>query len=269
MASFTAVEDTLVLAVPIRYTSITVAISGTYDQVIALQREQGSPGSGSWADIKVFDTEDATEAYVYTTEQPNESIRLYLRTDAGGTATVTLTDSDDKSIGYATVKDGNGNIVQEWWESGTKLTGTFQRDRVVSVAAALTVTAALHAGCILVFNIAAGVTVTLPAATGTGNVYEFIVGVTVTSVADVIQVANATDEFHGHLTCVDTDTSDAVTIWPSDDGDGFDTITMNGGAKGGIMGDHITLIDYAAGKFMLRGGLNQTGTVVTPLSAAV
>jgi hypothetical protein len=140
----------------------------------------------------------------------------------------------------------------------------------VSIATSTcTMNARDHAYKTMVLNRAAGVTITLPAATGSGNVYRVVVGTTVTSNNDIIQVANSTDEFHGYIQIIDSDTSDAQTSIACLDGDGFDTITMNGSTKGGIMGDFFEFVDYAAGKFLIVGNINGTGTVATPLSAAV
>ena len=136
-------------------------------------------------------------------------------------------------------------------------------------ASTLTVTKAAHAGRVVTINAAAGCAVTLPAATGTGSVYKFVIGTTVTSNTTVIQVANATDEFVGVVIQVDADTSDTLAAYPALDADGFDTITMNGSTKGGIQGDFYTITDIASGKFLLEGYQSGTGTVATPLSAAV
>lgn len=155
-------------------------------------------------------------------------------------------------------------------------TSTTQREtivgrgtQVVNITATDAITAKEHSQALTTVNAAAGLTLTLPAATGTGDVYKVVVGTTVTSNNVVIQVANATDEFHGFIVNVDADTSDAVAAWPALDGDGYDTITLNGSTKGGIMGDSFTITDYASGKFLLEARTTGTGTVVTPLSAAV
>lgn len=140
---------------------------------------------------------------------------------------------------------------------------------IVDITATDTITPAEHAGRTCTLSAAAGLTLTLPAATGTGDVYRFVVATTVTSNDDIIQVANATDEFVGTLLQTDTDTSDTLASYPCLDGDGFDTITMNGSTKGGIQGDVIELIDIATGKFLIKGHINGTGTVATPFSAAV
>lgn len=158
--------------------------------------------------------------------------------------------------------------------SAKKCTTLQIREQVASgitdeTTATLTVTKALHAGQTITLNRAAGITVTLPAATGTGSVYRFVVATTVTSNANIIQVANATDEFVGVVYQIDTDTADAIAAYPALDGDGFDTITMNGTTTGGIQGDIYTIIDVDAGKFQLVGHQLASGSVATPLSAAV
>jgi len=140
---------------------------------------------------------------------------------------------------------------------------------VAETTATLTMTQILHGGQTVTMSRAGGLTITLPAATGTGSVYKIAVAVTVTTPSYIIQVANATDEFVGIVYQVDADTSDALVAYPALDADGFDTITMNGTTTGGIMGDIYTIIDIAAGKFQLIGHQTGTGTVATPLSAAV
>lgn len=140
---------------------------------------------------------------------------------------------------------------------------------VVELTASDAITADEHANRVVTLNALAGLTATLPAATGTGNTYTFAVTVTRTSNTYVIQVANAIDEFLGTLIQTDVDTSDTLASYPCLDADGFDTITMNGTTTGGIMGDRIVLCDMAAGKWLISGHINSTGTVATPLSAAV
>ena len=114
-----------------------------------------------------------------------------------------------------------------------------------------------------------GTTFTLPAASGTGATYTVIVSTTVTSNNHIIQCANATDEFYGIIWQIDADTADAVAAYPCLDADGFDTITMNGSTTGGIKGDRFEFTDVAAGHWNVKGFTTGTGTVATPLSAAV
>ena len=137
-----------------------------------------------------------------------------------------------------------------------------------ALTGAITLNEQDHAYHTLVLNNATGFTVTLPAATGSGAIYKFVVGTTVTSGSLIIQCGNTTDEFHGLLMLCDTDTTDTLTAEVALDGDGFDTITMDGSTAGGIMGDSFEIIDYAAGKFALISEVNITGDVGTVISAA-
>ena len=125
-----------------------------------------------------------------------------------------------------------------------------------------------YAGNDIIFSIAGAQTVTLPAATGSGRKYRFIVGVTATG-SKVIQVANSTDEFAGIVYQVDTDTGDALVAYPAVASDNYDTVTLNGTTTGGLAGDVIEVIDVAAGLYAISGDTAGTGTVATPLSAAV
>jgi hypothetical protein len=270
MASFTGVGDNVELLIARKGDNIDVALSGTYAMEIALQRELGSPGSGAFETVKRYTTANATVADTYVATMDNETVRLIVEVDTSGTCTATLTDNENRDLG--SVEDGpGGNKVVEYFQDGVRFTGSIARlsGALGSHSATLTVTAAKHAGVIQSMDRAAGITFTLPAAEGTGNIYRFFTAVTVTSNDNIIQVANATDEFLGNLFQIDTDTSDAVAAYPCLDGDGFDTITLNGSTKGGIMGDLITIIDVASGKFALEGTVLCSGTPATPLSAAV
>jgi hypothetical protein len=132
-------------------------------------------------------------------------------------------------------------------------------------ASTLTVTED-YAGIVICLDRAAGVTVTLPAATGTGNVYKFVVSTTVTSNDDVIKVANASDSMAGRaLACADG--GNTINGWEVVSGD--DTITLNGGTKGGYVGDTIEIIDIKTNLFLVNAYLNQTASEATPFSATV
>lgn len=141
---------------------------------------------------------------------------------------------------------------------------------VDATAATLAVTAALHGSRIVTLNRAAGVTVTLPAATGTGEKYTFIIGTTATSNANIIQVANATDVMDGSLVHqADSDADGTVKTYFAAAGD--DTLTFAGAATtGGIVGNRIECIDYAAGFWSVTAWTQSGGGAeVTPFSAAV
>lgn len=138
--------------------------------------------------------------------------------------------------------------------------------RVVAADATLAVTVAAHDGKVVVLNRAAGVTATLPAATGSGAVFRFVVGTAVTSNNDIIKVADATDVMQGALTVTDqADGSTATfgTVAASD------TITLNGGTTGGLVGGLITLIDIAADRYSVSGVVVGNGTEATPFGATV
>jgi len=141
---------------------------------------------------------------------------------------------------------------------------------VSAVASTLAVTLPLHGDRIIYFGKADGNTVTLPAATGTGAKYTFIVKIAATSNANIIKVANATDVMEGIAIGVDDDTEGAGTAhtWNCETND--DTITMDGTATGGKLGDKIEIIDVATGKFNVFALLTQSGSFeATPFSATV
>ena len=143
---------------------------------------------------------------------------------------------------------------------------------VVLSAATVTLTAATHANVPLVLTRAAGVVATLPAASGTGNNYKFYVDTTVTTNAYVVQVANATDVMTGVAFGSDdeaalTGTPTAIDMWVA--GATSDTLTMDGSTRGGLKGNYVEILDIAAGLFHVKAVLTQTGTEVTPFSAAV
>jgi hypothetical protein len=174
------------------------------------------------------------------------------------------------------IADSSGNLAQ----AGTTITASGAEinriaDKSASVVVAngdtLTVTKELHGDRYIAFGKASGTTVTLPAALGTGDKYTFIIATAATSNANIIQVANATDVMDGSLAfAADTDGEGATGFtWMAEVGD--DTMTFAGAATtGGIVGNRIECIDYAAGfwcctAWTISGG----GAEATPFSAAV
>jgi hypothetical protein len=117
-----------------------------------------------------------------------------------------------------------------------------------------------------VINAAAGLTLTLPAATGTGDVYKFLIGTTVTSNDVIIQVADADTTMTG-LAISAADGGNSVNGWET--AATSDTITFDGSTTGGILGDHVELIDVAADTWAVIIHSSSTGTEATPFSAAV
>lgn len=126
-------------------------------------------------------------------------------------------------------------------------TGTISKSVVSALGGTLTATAALHANRVVAFGKTDGTVVTLPAATGTGNKYTFVIAVTATSNANIVKVANATDVMDGSLNIQqDTDSDGTLKCWMAEVGD--DTMSFAGAAtSGGIVGNRIECIDYAAG----------------------
>ena len=137
---------------------------------------------------------------------------------------------------------------------------------VSATGATLTCTTDTHAGRTIVISAVAGCAVTLPAATGTGSVYRFIIGATITSNSTTIKVANSTDVMSGRAFVI-SDGAAAVLGYAT--GATSDTITLNGTTLGGLIGDHIEIIDAIAGTFAVRVFTAATGTEATPFSATV
>lgn len=140
--------------------------------------------------------------------------------------------------------------------------------RLMSAAAAtLAVTEADHDGKLIVLSKADGVVATLPAATGSGAVFEFIVGTSASGGSYVIKVADATDLMDGMVRTADDTATPVPGVWVT--AADTDTITLNGGSQGGLIGDTIRLVDIAANQWVVHGTLKQSGTEATPFSATV
>jgi len=161
----------------------------------------------------------------------------------------------------------NGSVLSGNLAPQAVFTANNNDTRVINVIdATVTLTEAAHAGRVVVLNRAAGVTVTLPASNGHGDVYTIVVGTTVSSNSDIVKVANISDSFVGRaIACADGGST--VNGWEVVSGD--DTITLNGGTKGGYAGDTIQIIDIGNNLFVVNAFLNQTASEATPFSATV
>ena len=173
-------------------------------------------------------------------------------------------DTSDADINISS--QGSGAVAIS---SQLTLTGSFL-PAIHTFVATDSVTIAEHAGRTLLLGEVGGnaaVTLTLPAATGTGAVYKFIVSVTNTSNYK-IQVADATDTIDGIMLYLDEDGT-AVSAFPTVAAS--DTITLNGGTTGGIIGDYLELIDIATNQYHVRGVMRVAAGAnpATPFSAAV
>jgi len=173
-------------------------------------------------------------------------------------------DTSDGDLAISTQGTGAVTVASQ-----LTLTGSFL-PAIHTFVATDAVTIAEHAGRTLLLGEVGGnaaLTLTLPAATGTGAVYKFIVSVTNTSNYK-IQVADATDTIDGIMLYLDEDGT-AITGFPTVAAS--DTITLNGGTTGGIVGDYLELIDIATNQYHVRGVMRVAAGAnpATPFTAAV
>ena len=148
------------------------------------------------------------------------------------------------------------------------LTGSFL-PAIHTFVATDSVTITEHAGRTLLLGEVGGnaaCTLTLPAATGSGAVYKFIVSVTNTSNYKIQVVGD--DTIDGIIMYLDEDGTN-VSAFPTVAAS--DTITLNGGSTGGIIGDYLELIDIAADQYHVRGVMRVAAGAnpATPFTAAV
>ena len=171
-------------------------------------------------------------------------------------------------------RNTNENLVFETNGTGVvttasqlTLTGSF-KSAIHTFTATDAITETEHAGRTLLLggDGSTAVTLTLPDATGSGTTYKFIVSVTNTSYA--IKVPDANNTIAGIMLYLDEDGT-AITGYPTVAAS--DTITLNGGTTGGIVGDYLEIVDIAADKWHVRGTMRvSAGTnPATPFSATV
>jgi hypothetical protein len=170
----------------------------------------------------------------------------------------------------------NADIVLETSGTGAvttasqvTLTGSFKQ-AIHTFVATDAITEIEHAGRTLLLGEVGGnalVTLTLPDATGSGTTYKFIVTVANTS-NYVIKVPDANNTIAGIMLYLDEDGT-AITGYPTVAAS--DTITLNGGTTGGIIGDYLEIVDIATDKWHVRGTMRVgAGTnPATPFSATV
>ena len=264
MASFTSVDDELILAIGDKGETIDIALSGTYSMVIKLYRE-AVPFSGSWLELRtVSGAANATIADTYLSESYSERIKLRVTTDTSGTCTATLT--DNSNLTSKTFKDRVGNNLMELSQKFTKIYGGLVRTSasVVNTTVLLALNERDHAGRVVTANHTTGFAITLPEATSTGNVYTVFYGTTVASGNHTIVAPSAATSFIGGVG-LSTDIG-GVTILANT---GDDTITMNGSTTGGLLGTWFRFTDVASGIFMLEGFLCSSGSESDPFSAGV
>ena len=178
----------------------------------------------------------------------------------------TLDSSDSTKITIAEDVDITGALAVA---GQTTLTGSFL-PAIHTFTATDAITEVEHAGRTLLLGEVGGnalVTLTLPDATGSGAVYKFIVTVANTS-NYVIKVPDADNTISGIMLYLDEDGT-AVTAFPTVAAS--DTITLNGGTTGGIVGDYLEIVDIAADKYHVRGvqRVAAGANPATPFSATV
>lgn len=203
-------------------------------------------------------------------KENGEALTITADTTISGATTL----SGTTTISGNPTVSGNANFTGNFSLGGTQVTATAAElnaaadvsGRLVSQAAGnFSMTAATHGNRITLVN-DADVVITLPAATGTGNVYKILI-VSTAWTGGTIQVASASDSFLGGLVGVDDD-ADAAYCWKAETND--DTISGNGTATGGKIGDYYEITDVASGLFLVHGYITQSGgSEATPFSAAV
>jgi hypothetical protein len=112
----------------------------------------------------------------------------------------------------------------------------------------------------------AGTTFTLPGATGTGMRIMFYVSVLATSNSHIIKTSPSTDIFQGMILGARTDSTNVVLGFAGQSNS--NTITLNRTATGSVnIGEHVEVMDVAAGVWLVRGMLSATGgSFTTPFS---
>ena len=145
-----------------------------------------------------------------------------------------------------------------------------RRDRLVSVTGAtVAISETKHDHKTIVLNRAGGVTATLPAARGTGATFRFVNGTALSAATHVIKVASSSDYMRGQCTTVGATATGFATANTGTVATESDTITLNGGTQGGLVGDVIELEDVATNVWRVRLTVTGSGAGATPFSAAV
>ena len=124
--SFTAVGVSTTLSLQAIGEKVTVALSGTYDATIVLERAT-SPSEMGWVRIyppnrgSPWVTANATVSDVYVTDRQNEKLRLRCIVFTSGTVVTTLSDGD--KVIYE-LKDKFGNVLRTNTQAGETVAGT-------------------------------------------------------------------------------------------------------------------------------------------------
>jgi len=173
-------------------------------------------------------------------------------------------DTSDGDLAISTQGTGAVTVASQ-----LTLTGSFL-PAIHTFTATDAVTITEHAGRTLLLGEVGGnalVTLTLPDATGSGATYKFIVTVANTS-NYVIKVPDSDNTIDGIMMYLDEDGT-AVSAFPTVAAS--DTITLNGGTTGGLIGDYLEIVDIAADQYHVRGVMRVAAGAnpATPFSATV
>lgn len=145
-----------------------------------------------------------------------------------------------------------------------------QIQRLTTIVTAATLAlSAFRTGGMRLLNLqrAAGQALTLPYSTGKGGKYRFFVGTSITSNTTTIHTAagnnpktGAADTIQGIATVT------GATPGNFGSASNTNTITMNGGTTGGLLGTQIVLEDIAPGVWAVEFNGLGSGTGATPFS---
>lgn len=122
------------------------------------------------------------------------------------------------------------------------------------------------ANTVNLFDRAAGIIYTLPT-TPVGATLDFVVTVSVTSNSYKIITGTATELLIGAVFSDDTDSSDAVAIFPAN-GTTHIAVTMNGTTTGGLRGSWFRFTCVSTTAWLVAGINNGSGTVATPFATS-
>lgn len=134
---------------------------------------------------------------------------------------------------------------------------------VNTTATTLAVTATQHGGKTVTVSSTAPIAITLPAATGSGTKYNFLFLVAATGTASTISTAASAEIVTGYSFALTT-SSDNVIGYKTTATD--NTVSFNGGTKGGFAGDSVAVQDVGTSTWSIQITANATGTTATPFS---
>jgi len=137
---------------------------------------------------------------------------------------------------------------------------------VDTTATVLALTAATHGNKVVTVSSTVPIAITLPASAGTGNKYRLNIRVAATTTGHTVKVANTTDVMSGIIYTLITTGANVVGFKATATDD---TITLNGGTLGGVIGDYIELTDIKTGFWQVFGSVFPSGAGATQFSATV